>query len=1153
MEAHREGRLVLFVGAGVSRDFPSSLPSFECLVYRVADRLGVVIENPCREEEAEHPRSAEEILEEFEKRGLNVHGAVREIISDSREHNPTHEAVAGLAKAEGKIRLVTTNYDTHISACLSDDVSVYEAPDVPGTAGFEGVVHIHGSVDQTPEHLVVTRDDFARTYLNPDHSTLPFLHKLFASHTVLFIGYSLSDTLMQYIVKAVWEGSNLYALTKESDLTVWADHGITAVGYPSHRHLLTILNEWAERAGASFSEHDRRVSRILSHSGTSEDLTPWDESYLLDIVSDPERVRIFTKNARGPVWFRWVGSRAEMVNLFTPGAKLDSCQKVLVYWFWRHYLDDEETAAEMLGLIVRHGIRLNETLWLNLTMQLTGGFEISSQTATRLMLVLAETAPRELDNVVLGLLNLCETPRDDSLFLELVDRVFRPKVTPSDPSRHSGIQPGPFLAESTDPSDGWLRQGLEQLWSERRGLADELLKIVDVHLSRLHQIESVSGNLDPFADRATIAPSNQNFDLRSRGFLVDAARDLYEIVAQDLPQEAARWRDSWAKSRWVVLNRLAIHGWIHSDATPDDKIDWLLRQDDWVSDERMHHEAMQLIAGAVPEASETIIGALIDQILEGSDPCHAQVMFDKLTWIATHAPSSAKAERALAQISENHPDLEVSDHPAFLWRVDDSPEEPLPRYIDGTDPRDLAKKLIRETKATATELLAMFEEGDAQEQALSQQQRVISTVRKATELYPTAGLGLLEALTQDASSQPETRCSLASAVLTELVKTPPTQHPVGEQSRETGSLINRLWDTATTHWAARPDSPQSDRCLQEAPKLWPELLTTYAIVRITAQVNSEAESPHLGHLQDIQFLKRITAGNSIEARIAQATSARHLRFLHTVDRQWVNQNILPMLDPTDNIDQAVRCWDSYLHNWEFTPDLLGDGLMTQFKAFARYADCCCEETRRMFALLAAGLCSADAEQNPEGPPEWLNSFSADASKAIRTEFIRSTARLLNDTDQATKTAEWHRWMRKYWQRRIKGLPQHCTAKERSALVEWVSLLDEDFPTAVDMAVEVPTSLQNDSMWPDEWYLSIARTGSITGPFSQHPDATAKLIAHVLENTDVENAQRWEIPLVAVVNKLQHRTSAAALGPVREQLLRLGWNYAIQGQDPVMME
>ena len=55
---------------------------------------------------------------------------------------------------------------------------------------------------KTPDQPLSARakDDFAASYMQQNSPTLLFLQRLVASQTVLFIGYSLKDTLMDYIL-----------------------------------------------------------------------------------------------------------------------------------------------------------------------------------------------------------------------------------------------------------------------------------------------------------------------------------------------------------------------------------------------------------------------------------------------------------------------------------------------------------------------------------------------------------------------------------------------------------------------------------------------------------------------------------------------------------------------------------------------------------------------------------------------------------------------------------------------------------------------------------------------------------------------------------------------------------------------------------------
>ena len=98
----------------------------------------------------------------------------------------------------------------------------------------------------------ITESDFARAYMQQYSPTLLFLRRLLASQTVLFVGYSLGDTLMRNLLYAYRGRTGLYALTKKPNKTRWGELGVIPLGYPSHHDLPAILGEWAKRSGATF-------------------------------------------------------------------------------------------------------------------------------------------------------------------------------------------------------------------------------------------------------------------------------------------------------------------------------------------------------------------------------------------------------------------------------------------------------------------------------------------------------------------------------------------------------------------------------------------------------------------------------------------------------------------------------------------------------------------------------------------------------------------------------------------------------------------------------------------------------------------------------------------------------------------------------------
>ncbi|MEI2815759.1 MAG: hypothetical protein V9E99_04810 [Microthrixaceae bacterium] len=112
IRAHTDGRLVLFVGTGASVDPPSSLPLFGALAAQIAGEAG-------------HTPSAEEVAQPDVLLGrldgkTDVHHRVQSILNASGSApNQLHEAIIALASSTGVLRIVTTNYDRHLTEVLT--------------------------------------------------------------------------------------------------------------------------------------------------------------------------------------------------------------------------------------------------------------------------------------------------------------------------------------------------------------------------------------------------------------------------------------------------------------------------------------------------------------------------------------------------------------------------------------------------------------------------------------------------------------------------------------------------------------------------------------------------------------------------------------------------------------------------------------------------------------------------------------------------------------------------------------------------------------------------------------------------------------------------------------------------------------------------
>jgi SIR2-like domain len=150
---------------------------------------------------------------------------------------------------------------------------VFHASALPAGKNFYGIAHIHGSVEKPVERLVLTDGDFGKAYLTEGWATR-FLLNVFQESTVLFVGYSQSDTVMQYLARrmpaADADSPHRFALVKYGESGVdWKLLGVTPVVFPDggppnpYSALERVLDGWANRCGMTVLDHVQEIERLV--------------------------------------------------------------------------------------------------------------------------------------------------------------------------------------------------------------------------------------------------------------------------------------------------------------------------------------------------------------------------------------------------------------------------------------------------------------------------------------------------------------------------------------------------------------------------------------------------------------------------------------------------------------------------------------------------------------------------------------------------------------------------------------------------------------------------------------------------------------------------------------------------------------------------
>jgi hypothetical protein len=285
VQAHEEGRVVFFCGAGIS--YPAGLPGFGGLVREVMRLAG---EPPdVTEEDLLRQEQFDRALGLYEHRLQGGRSGVRRWLPEALKPQldrpralTTHVALLALAQSEQDgIKLVTTNFDRLFEVAADrhrlPSFTVY--PDPPARARWEGLVHLHGRMPEAPsrdelDRLVLSDGDFGQAYLTHGWAAR-FVAGLFRDHVLCFVGYSINDPVLRYMTaaQALDSATRIYAFAPveasdtESVERAWRAKHVTPIAYSaahSHKALHRTLHVWASIYRGGVSGKERIVSRYAN-------------------------------------------------------------------------------------------------------------------------------------------------------------------------------------------------------------------------------------------------------------------------------------------------------------------------------------------------------------------------------------------------------------------------------------------------------------------------------------------------------------------------------------------------------------------------------------------------------------------------------------------------------------------------------------------------------------------------------------------------------------------------------------------------------------------------------------------------------------------------------------------------------------------------
>ena len=120
--------------------------------------------------------------------------------------------------------------------------------------------------------------------------------------------------------------------------------------------------------------------------------------------------------------------------------------------------------------------------------------------------------------------------------------------------------------------------------------------------------------------------------------------------------------------------------------------------------------------------------------------------------------------------------------------------------------------------------------------------------------------------------------------------------------------------------------------------------------------------------------------------------------------------------------------------------------------------------------------------------EWIPKFFAHSDTKGWYIFASKVDNHLYRMDEARQQNYWQRWLKRYWQNRLEGIPKPLESDEVKRMMDWLPHLKGVFPEAVALAIQMPKIQGN----AGEMLYGLEK-GDLP---NTHPEAVARLMIYL---------------------------------------------------------
>ena len=1112
IDSIQDRNLVVFAGAGASVDPPTSLPNFEKLAGKIAEGTGYTLKKK---------DSCEVFLGMLKSKGIPVNEQAANILSGTCvEHNKLHEAIIGLFPDAEDIKIITTNYDQmfeHVLDSRAIKYKIYNAPALPLGNDVQGIIHIHGNVNN-PDYMVVTDEDFGKAYLTEGYASR-FLVKLFESYTVLFVGYSYSDTILRYLTRAMSRSNSerRYILTddKKSD---WSALGINPIWFPKRR--FATMREGLNKLGAvsrkGLLDWKKQLSEISEEP--PKDLTIDTEiDYCLENI---ERTRVLCQCIHGTAWISFLDKKKAFDGCFSNVVKLTEQDTLWANWLCDNFVGKEDD--HIFRLIYVHNNCISDGLSNLLSQKLIRNKGIADEVLSEYVVLLEATLKDPW--LISRLIEDASERKNITLAFRLYKKLLACRLT---------LQSGWLSKDSFDYEHTFTGSfyDIQHSWALIKGdvckaLAYEVMLFAHASIEDIHNqyvlTNKASKDSEPWKMSMLIIEDREEESYRED--VLEVLAQMYSDAALCLMEQDCTllknvlYKD--VKSESYLLKKMALKAIRVSSVFESTEILDLVINNGFLDCRYIKEQVFLLVASTYKSFNSKERGVLLDAIEaladDNADRTKVYIVYNWCIWLLRIDGNNERVNNIVNQLHSQygfeprkHPELDIETSSA-VWIPDKSPltEQELKQldlieaaiYIrdykedpfEGPNRYGLLKAL--ETCITNDYLWARSFISVLIEQKISNEdiwQHVFYGLEN-TEASIDEFINMLNYLTAHVADFGYDK--EAARLLYKIVRREDMKDSFAKYEKDLFSASEIIWKNRDKKII------ELNRCIDLTLNTTIGIIVSSWIIMIS--YTKELIIPEQYKLYFEKALKQRTA----EKRVSVCILAGYFNFLCYRDKDWCIERLVNLLSGSNKMYFSCA-WEGFsFFSGRINKDTV-DILSPVFFKALKHIDWLEDEAKYGFIELLLTLLIHVIDKPTL---KFIPAFYKSASESDVKQLIHAIEGRLRNLDETDKMKWWNNWLKHFIDNRKNNKPVLLSETEHQALFSLLPELDFVFDDAIQIMCKgkMPDNIDG-MLWH---YIEEKQLAS------RFPQSTAVLITKVLNSCESIGYER--VYIRKIVNEIK---------------------------------